>query len=42
MAQWLKSSGYEVITVFDEFGGISDDKVLSIAENEYYILNDIC
>jgi predicted nuclease of predicted toxin-antitoxin system len=42
VADWLRSQGHEVVSVFDELKGISDDKIIetAIAENRILITND--
>jgi len=38
VADWLKSQGHEVLSIFDECRGIDDDEVLRICLNENRIL----
>ena len=38
VAQWLRGEGFEVFSVFDEARGMSDEKVLTKASDENWIL----
>jgi len=42
VADWLKSQGHDVISVFDEFRGIDDDEVINmcIDDNRILVTND--
>jgi predicted nuclease of predicted toxin-antitoxin system len=42
VADWLRSQGHEVVSVFEELKGISDDKIIetSLAQNRILITND--
>lgn len=42
VARWLKEQGYDVVSIYDDFPGISDDIVLkkSLAENRILITAD--
>lgn len=38
VAAWLRTSGYEVFSVYDEARGMSDDDILTKADGEGWIL----
>ena len=38
VAQWLRQSGYEVFSVYEQDRGITDDEIIAKANSEQWIL----
>lgn len=42
VAKWLRDQGYDVVSIYDDFAGITDDEVLqrALSENRILITSD--
>ena len=38
VAKWLRSEGHEVLSIYEEARGISDEQIIQLAKKENWIL----